>query len=103
MIRSFSAQRIAAGSVGSNRIPVVTRVHAAPSYAPRPFACDADQNLTAVGGTGVSPVRYTRDAENRLIEVVPAEDDPNNLTAHAMKLVFTYDYLNRRVRMVVYA
>ena len=56
-----------------------------------------------MGGTGVSPVRYTRDAENRLIEVLPAEDDPNNLTADYKKLVFTYDYLNRRVRKVVYA
>ncbi len=40
------------------------------------FTYDYAHNLTAVGGTGVSPVGYTWDAENRLIEVVPAEDDP---------------------------
>ena len=43
------------------------------------------------------------DAENRLIEVVQAEDDPNNLTAADNKLVFKYDYLNRRVEKLVYA
>ena len=45
------------------------------------FTYDEDQNLTEVGGTGVSPVRHTCDAENRLIEVLPAEDDPARLTA----------------------
>ena len=35
--------------------------------------------------------------------MLPAEDDPNNLTADDKKLVFTYDYLNRRVRKLVYA
>jgi hypothetical protein len=47
--------------------------------------------------------KHTCHAENRLVEVIPAEDDPNNLTADDKKLVFTYDYLNRRVRKVVYA
>ena len=47
--------------------------------------------------------KYTWDAENRLIAVVPAEDDPNNLTAADKKLVFKYDYLNRRVEKLVYA
>ena len=35
--------------------------------------------------------------------MLPAEDDPANLTADDNKLIFTYDYLNRRVRKVVYA
>jgi len=62
------------------------------------FTYDEDQNLIEDGS-----FEYTYDAENRLVEVVPAEDDPNNLTADDKKLVFTYDYLNRRVRKVVYA
>ena len=95
------------------------------------FTYDQDQNLTEACGTGVSPVRHAYDAENRLIEVLLAEDDPNNLTldiavaaerqepsgdpatplppqcqgltADDKKLLFTYDYLNRRVRKLVYA
>lgn len=43
------------------------------------------------------------DAENRLIEVVPAEDDPNELTGDGKKLEFTYDYMGRRVEKAVYA
>ncbi len=50
-----------------------------------------DQNLTEDGS-----FEYTYDAENRLVEVLPAEDDPNNLTADDKKLVFTYDDFNRR-------
>ncbi len=62
------------------------------------FAYDEDQNRTEDGS-----FEYAYDAENRLSEVLPAEDDPNNLTADDKKLVFTYDYLNRRVRKLVYA
>jgi YD repeat-containing protein len=53
----------------------------APETPTESFTYDDDHNLTEVCGTGVSPVRHAYDAENRLIEVVPAEDDPNNLTA----------------------
>jgi len=62
------------------------------------FTYDEDENLTEDGS-----FEYTYDAENRLVEVLPAEDDPNNLTADDRKLVSTYDYLNRRVRKLVYA
>ena len=70
----------------------------APGTPVESFTYDTDQNLTEDGS-----FEYAYDAENRLVEVVPAEDDPNNLTADDKKLVFTYDYLNRRVRKVVYA
>ncbi len=70
----------------------------APTTPTESFTYDKDQNLTEDGS-----FEYASDAENRLTEVVPAEDDPNNLTADDKKLVFTYDYLNRRVRKLVYA
>jgi hypothetical protein len=50
-----------------------------------------------VRGTGVSPVSYTWDAENRLAAVIP-----KNPVDESKKLKFTYDYMGRRVRKQVF-
>ncbi len=57
----------------------------------QPPACQGD----------VRPLAYTWDAENRLIEarpLTPQVDDPGN----DKKVRFEYDYMNRRVRKLVY-
>jgi RHS repeat-associated protein len=55
---------------------------------------DLDGNMTSDGS-----FLYTWDAENRLTSVTPKPA----LAAGSKRLVFTYDYMNRRVRKRVYA
>mgnify|MGYP005856386173 FL=1 len=47
------------------------------------------------GGQGVDRLLYTYDAENRLTGVSPATPQPGNA-----RVLYTYDYLGRRVRKV---
>jgi len=58
------------------------------------------ETLTALvvgygGGQGVDRLLYTYDAENRLTGVSPATPQPGNA-----RVLYTYDYLGRRVRKV---
>ena len=68
-----------------------------PSPVTESFSYDDDGNLTEVGGTGVSPVGYTWNAENRLTCVAPASSPVNG----DKKVELTYDYMGRRVEKVV--
>jgi YD repeat-containing protein len=63
------------------------------------FTYDDDGNLTRVCGTGVSPVNYTWDAENRLTCV--QSGDPNSPANGDKKVEFVYDFLGRRVEKKV--
>ena len=64
-----------------------------PNTATETFTYDLDGNLTEDG-----TFEYTYDAENRLIEVIPVGTPASG----DVKLVFKYDYLNRRVEKIVY-
>ena len=63
------------------------------------FTYDDDGNLTQVCGTGVSPVNYTWDAENRL--TCAQSGDPNSPASGDKKVEFVYDFLGRRVEKKV--
>ena len=63
------------------------------------FTYDDDGNLTQVCGTGVSPVNYTWDAENRL--TCAQSGDPNSPVSGDRKVEFVYDFLGRRVEKKV--
>lgn len=60
------------------------------------FTYDDDGNLTSII-SGTSAVRYTYNAENRLIAVAP-----QNPAAGDRKVEFSYDYMGRRVKKKVY-
>jgi RHS repeat-associated protein len=65
---------------------------------PEQYGYDADGNLTSDGRWV-----YTYDAENRVIAI---QTNPATLAANSavpnIKLIFTYDYLGRRVKKMVY-
>ena len=49
----------------------------------------------------MQPLRHQARTVRRADQL--SDDDPDNLTTDDKKLVFAYDYLNRRVRKLVYA
>jgi RHS repeat-associated protein len=85
-----------AGTGGADIIKSTSLVLAIPPVA-QGFSYDADGNMT-----GDSLWKYTYDGENRLIVI----ERPSSLGSGSgfaqLKLVFTYDYLGRRVEKKVY-